>query len=97
MLERLDRSGYIDDAKFARQRAAALAERGAGDALVRDDLERRGIGKALVDEAIEALELEQQRLARIVERRGRSARTVRYLAARGFGEDGLAGLVAQEE
>ena len=75
----------------------ALAERGSGDALIRDDLERRGIAAELVEAAIESLQPEPERLARIVERRGRSAKTVRYLAARGFGEEVLAGLVAQEE
>ena len=47
VLERLDRVGYVDDERFARQRAAGLAERGAGDALIRDDLERRGVAGAV--------------------------------------------------
>jgi regulatory protein len=97
VLERLDRAGYVDDGRFARRRAAELAERGSGDALIRDDLERRGIAAELVEAAIESLEPEPQRVARIVERRGRNAKTVRYLAARGFGEEALTGLVAQGE
>ncbi|MBA2384181.1 MAG: RecX family transcriptional regulator [Actinobacteria bacterium] len=97
VLELLDNVGYIDDRRFARHRAVGLAERGAGDALIRDDLERRGVAGELVAEAIEALEPETQRAARIVELRGRSAKTARYLAARGFDEDALAGLVAEEE
>ena len=97
VLERLDRAGYVDDGKFARQRAAALADRGSGDALIRDDLERRGLAAELVEAAIRSLEPEPERVARIVERRGRSAKTARYLAARGFGEETLTGLVAQEE
>jgi regulatory protein len=97
VLERLDRVGYLDDERFARQRAAGLAQRGAGDAFIRDDLERRGVADEVVNAAIEALEPEVQRAARIVERRGRSAKTARYLATRGFGEDSLTGLVAEEE
>jgi regulatory protein len=97
VLERLDRAGYLDDGKFARQRAATLAGRGSGDALIRDDLERRGIAAELVQAAVQSLEPEPERVARIVERRGRSAKTSRYLAARGFGEETLTGLVAQEE
>lgn len=97
VLDRLDRAGYVDDGRFARRRATELAERGSGDELIRDDLERRGIAAELVEAAIESLEPEPQRVARIVERRGRSAKTVRYLAARGFGEEALTGLVAQEE
>jgi regulatory protein len=97
VLERLDRAGYVDDANFACRRAAALAERGSGNALIRDDLERRGIAAELVDTAIDSLEPERDRVVRIVERRGQSAKTARYLAARGFGEDGLTDLGAQEE
>jgi regulatory protein len=97
VLERLDRVGYVDDERFARQRAAGLAERGAGDALIRDDLERRGVAGEVADEAIAALEPEAQRAASIIERRGRSAKTARYLASRGFGEEALSGLVAEEE
>jgi SOS response regulatory protein OraA/RecX len=97
VLERLDRAGYLDDERFALRRASALAGRGAGDGLIRDDLERRGVPAELVAAAIAALEPEASRAARIVERRGWSAKTARHLAARGFGEDAVAGLVAEEE
>ena len=97
VLERLDRAGYVDDRKFARQRALALSDRGSGDALIRDDLERRGIAPELIEAAIESLQPEPERVARIVARRGSSAKTARYLVARGFGEETLTGLVAQDE
>jgi recombination protein RecA len=97
VLQRLESAGYLDDGRFARQRAAELAARGAGNALIRNDLEQRGIERELVEAALEALEPERARALRTVERRGRSARTARYLAARGFGEDALTGLVAEEE
>ena len=94
-LETLERIGYVDDERFARSRAERLAERGSGDALIRDDLERRGIPAELVDAALAGIESERERAARIVERRGPGMKTARYLAARGFGEDALEAIVAQ--
>ena len=78
-------------------RAEQLAERGSGDALIRDDLERRGLAADVVELALGALEPERERAARIAERRGRSVKTARYLASRGFGEDALEGIVAADE
>ncbi|HEX4929220.1 MAG TPA: RecX family transcriptional regulator [Gaiellaceae bacterium] len=96
-LETLERIGYVDDERFARTRAEQLAERGSGDALIRDDLERRGLAAELIDLALGALEPERERAARIADGRGRSVKTARYLASKGFGEEALEGLVAREE
>ena len=96
-LETLERIGYVDDERFARGRAERLAERGSGDALIRDDLERRGVAAEIVEAALGELEPERRRAARIVERRGPGDKTVRYLAAKGFGEDALEGIVAPED
>ena len=96
-LETLERIGYVDDERFARTRAEQLAERGSGDALIRDDLERRGLAADVIDLAVGALEPEQERATRIADHRGRSAKTARYLASRGFGEEALEGLVAMED
>ena len=96
-LETLERIGYLDDERFARTRAEQLAGRGSGDALIRDDLERRGIAVELVDAALDALEPERERAARIVDRRGRSVKTARYLASRGFDAESVAALVAAED
>jgi regulatory protein len=96
-LETLERIGYVDDERFALARAERLAERGSGDALIRDDLERRGLATDIVELAIGTLEPERERAARIADRRGRSAKTARYLASRGFGEDALDVAVAAEE
>jgi SOS response regulatory protein OraA/RecX len=85
----LERAGLIDDARLAVNRAAALAERGYGDAAVRNDLERRGVGAAQIEAALAGLEPEAERARRIVERRGTGPRTMRYLAGKGFGEDAL--------
>ncbi len=87
----------MDDARFARSRAEQLAERSSGDALIRDDLERRGLAGEIVELALGALEPELDRAARIAEGRGRSAKTARYLASRGFGEEALDAVVAAED
>ena len=96
-IETLERIGYVDDERFARMRAEELADRGSGDALIRDDLERRGVAGDVVELAIGALAAERVRAERIAEQRGRSVKTARYLASRGFGEEALGGIVAAEE
>jgi SOS response regulatory protein OraA/RecX len=85
----LSRAGLVDDARFATTRATALAERGYGDAAIRHDLERQGLGSEPIQRALETLEAEAERARRLVERRGRSVRTARYLASKGFGEEAL--------
>src|SRR4051795_1480182 len=42
-LDTLERVGYVDDGRYAANRAAALAERGFGDAGIRHDLEQAGV------------------------------------------------------
>jgi len=88
-LAALERAGLVDDERYARGRAAALAARGCGDRMIRDDLARRGVGDELIDAALAALEPEPERARRLVETLGRSARTLRRLAARGFAEEAL--------
>ena len=97
VLDRAERAGLVDDARFADARARLLAERGAGDLLVLDDLVRHGVDEVVARERLAALEAEQARAARIVASRGLSLRTVRYLASRGFTEDTLEPLVADVE
>jgi regulatory protein len=89
-----ERAGLVDDARFAGIRARHLAERGAGDLLVLDDLDRHGIDAAGAREAITGLDPEAERAARIVAARGASVRTIRYLASRGFTDETLEPLVA---
>lgn len=96
-LETLERIGYVDDDRVARQRAEELAARGAGDLLIRHDLEGRGLDSETVEGALALLEPERERAARIVERRGGGPRTARYLASKGFGQEALEATVAQEE
>lgn len=96
-LETLEQIGYVDDERFARTRAELLAERGSGDALIRFDLERRGLAAEHVEAALEGLDPERNRAAAIVARRGSGAKTARYLASRGFAADALEGVVAAED
>lgn len=96
-LETLERIGYVDDRRFAFLRAEQLAGRGSGDALIRHDLEQRGVAAEQIEAALETLEPERERAARIVARRGSGAKTARYLASRGFGEETLADVVAAND
>jgi regulatory protein len=95
-LDELERVGLLDDGRFARERARVLAERGKGDAAIRVDLERAGLGSAEMAEALAELEPERERAARVVERRGTGPATARLLAGRGFGDDIVATLVAPD-
>ena len=88
-IDRLASAGAIDDERFARSRARALADRGAGDFLVRHDLETRGVAAEAVEAAIASLEPETERAVRIRRRRGTGPKTVRYLARKGFSEDAI--------
>ena len=89
-VETLGRIGVVDDVRLARTRASALADRGYGDAAIDADLERQRVAAGVRADAIEALEPELERLARIVERRGAGPRTARYAVRRGFGEEAVA-------
>jgi regulatory protein len=86
---RLTDAGAVDDDRFARSRAQALAGRGAGDSLVRHDLETRGIAAEAVEAAIESLEPEHVRAARLCARREAGPKTARYLARKGFSDDAI--------
>ena len=46
-LDRAERSGLVDDERYAVARARALAERDAGDELVVDDLVRHGVDETV--------------------------------------------------
>jgi regulatory protein len=88
-IERLTGAGAIDDERFARSRAQALADRGAGDLFIQHDLETRGVGPEAIEAAIATLEAEAARVARICRRRGPGPKTARYLARKGFSEDAI--------
>jgi SOS response regulatory protein OraA/RecX len=86
-LEVLGRAGLVDDARFARRRAALLGERGYGDEAIRHDLEAQGVGADAIAGALEELEPELDRARRVVARRGCGPRTARYLAAKGHAQE----------
>lgn len=88
-VDRLVRAGAVDDERLARGRAELLAQRGAGDLLIRHDLETRGISDEQAEAAVSALEAEPVRAERIVAERGPGARTARYLARKGFSEESI--------
>ena len=95
-IETMERAGLVDDSRFAQGRAAALAARGAGNLMIRDDLQRRGVSSELVDRAIRGLEPEFARVRRLLAVDGISPRTLRRLAAKGFSEEALEALVADQ-
>lgn len=88
-LGRLVQARAVDDERVARSRAQALAQRGAGDALIRHDLVGRGIAEDLVEAAVGGLEPEAARAEQIAEARGAGLKTARHLARKGFSEDSI--------
>ena len=92
----LERVGVLDDVRFATSRAAALAERGYGDAAIVADLERQGVPEELHAEALGGLDPETDRARQIVNRRGRGVRTARFLASKGFGDEALETVLAAD-
>jgi SOS response regulatory protein OraA/RecX len=90
----LNRTGVLDERRFAEARATSLAARGAGDALIRHALEGAGVPSDLVTDALATLQPEPERARTIVIRRGPGAKTARYLAGKGFSPDTVADVVA---
>jgi len=88
-LETLERVGYVDDGRFAANRAAALAARGMGDAAIRHDLEAAGVPGEVLEEALGALAPEPERALAAAARAGRTAKTAAQLARRGFSEESI--------
>ena len=86
---RLLRAGALDDERLALRRAELLAERGAGDELIRQDLAVRAIAAEAIERSLAALEPELDRAARLVEWRGASLKTARYLARKGFSQGSI--------
>jgi regulatory protein len=88
-VETLERAGVVDDARFGAGRARTLAERGWGDAAIRDDLERQALPDELIGPALKALPPETERARALVLRRGGDPGTARWLARKGFGEEAI--------
>jgi SOS response regulatory protein OraA/RecX len=88
-LDALERIGYLDDARFAGQRAESLAGRGYGDDAIAALLAADGVSAEVAAEAVGALRPETDRAAEIVASLGASPRTAARLARKGFGEDAV--------
>ena len=95
-LDRLTEAGLLSDERYAEERAGTLARRGASDAQIRHELRRQGVDHASVEHAIAQLQPEDERAARIFERRGGDPKALRYLAGRGFAAESLDRLNALE-
>lgn len=94
-VETLARVGYLDDARFARDRAAQLASRGYGDLWIRADLEAQGVEGEAAEPALAALEPEPERALREADKLRGGLKAVRSLGRRGFSDDALEQLVSQ--
>jgi regulatory protein len=94
VLDALADAGLQSDARFAEARAKALAERSAGDELIRRDLAQHGIDEEVATDALAALRPEAERAERAFARRGGGAKALRYLAAKGFAAGSLERLSA---
>jgi SOS response regulatory protein OraA/RecX len=94
VISTLKRTGLLDDHRFAEMKAESLAARGAGDALIRDALVRAGVATELAEDVLALLEPEAVRARAIVERRGTTSKTARYLAGKGFSRETIGRLVA---
>ena len=95
-LDRLEREGWLDDGRYAREYARARAE-GCykGRNLIRSELIRRGISRREADEAVRALDPETERRAAVEaalkkwpalkgERRERVRKLAQFLYRRGY-------------
>ena len=94
-VETLARVGYLDDARFARDRATQLASRGYGDLWIRADLEAHGVEREAAEPALDALEPEAERAVREAEKLGGGVKAVRSLGRRGFSDESLEGIVSE--
>jgi regulatory protein len=90
--ETLERTGLVDDERFAARRAEALAARGWGDAAISARLEGAGVAEAVARAAIAGLEPESARGRALVGDEPDPLRRARLLARRGFREETLEAL-----
>jgi regulatory protein len=95
VVEALARAGYLDDERFARDRAAHLAVRGYGDDWIRADLDAQGIDPGAAEPAVAALEPERERAIREAVKLPSGAPGARTLARRGFSEESLEAVLAR--
>jgi regulatory protein len=95
-LDTLERAGYLDDARFACARAEHLAARGYGNEWIRADLEAQGVAAKTVGDTLAGLEPEAERALREWAKLRGGLGAARTLARRGFAEETLESLLAQD-
>jgi SOS response regulatory protein OraA/RecX len=83
----LEATGVVDDARVARRRAEALAERGWGDAAVAARLQAEGIAPDSVRAALAELTPERERAAALARQAPDRVKAWKLLARRGFSAD----------
>jgi regulatory protein len=93
-IETLAGVGYLDDERFAHDRAQGLVARGYGDDWIRADLEAQGVASELAETALGGLEPERDRAQREAGKLGAGLRAARALQRRGFSEEALEGVLA---
>ncbi len=95
-VDRLVELGFVDDARYAPILVRHYAAKGYGAQRVRQELQRRGIPRALWDDALRELPEQDGTIDRLLASRLRDAdpadraalkRATDYLARRGFGWD----------
>lgn len=80
----LEDAGLVDDRRLARTRAAALADRGWGDAAIEERLGREAIAADLVRAALDELPPESERAMRLTASAGDQRKAWALLMRRGF-------------
>jgi len=80
-------AGFVDDVRLAHGRAAALSERGWGDAAISARLEGEGLPALEIEGAVAALEPEHVRAARLTRGLADRKKAWALLARRGFDAD----------
>jgi len=93
-LETLERAGLVDDGRVAVGRARSLADRGYGDAAIRDALEAEQVDAGLVEDAVASLDPEPERAARLLGA-APTQKALRRLAAKGFDAELLGELAGE--
>jgi regulatory protein len=92
-VQTLSTLGYVDDVRFANERAASLARRGMGDEAIRFDLEQQGVHREQVESALGVLEPEAVRARQLAAGSESAAKTARRLAGKGFSAESIESVV----
>jgi len=91
---RLQEVGYVNDARYATVRAAALADRGYGDEGVRLELHRDGVSDDEIEAALAELAPEPERAVAALRRAKTPLAAARRLAGKGFSADAIESALA---